>query len=325
MKNLVKRCVKIVILSSLCLTFVACNKKEKATILLDWSININHVGLFVAKEKGFFDEVGLDVDLIIPPAASVIDLILQKKGILGISSTEELVFARENGLQIKAVGTIFNGNYSSFASLKEDNIVSPKDFVGKNYASWGSSIEKPILKTLMKKDGIENPNPTILNLQDSADINALKLGLADYIWTYKHHDGVAAKLMGFDLNYIALKDFDERLNYYTPIFITSDDYLTTEKAKLKKLSSAIAKGYLYAMANHDETVKIMMKNAPSVNKDLWANSLKECSTMFLSDNTGKFGIMKDNAFAGYVDYLKENNLLTKDIDSKDLYTNDLFN
>lgn len=52
---------------------------KKVDFILDWTPNTNHTGLYVAKEKGYFKEAGVDVDLKLPPEESSSDLVINGK------------------------------------------------------------------------------------------------------------------------------------------------------------------------------------------------------------------------------------------------------
>ena len=60
------------------------SKDKKIDFILDWSPNTNHTGLYVAQEKGYFKEAGVDVDIKLPPEDSSSDLIINGKAPFGI-------------------------------------------------------------------------------------------------------------------------------------------------------------------------------------------------------------------------------------------------
>ncbi len=108
--------------------------EKKVTLILDYLPNTNHTGFYVAKEKGFFKEEGLDVDIIEPGDDSTsATLVAANKGEFGVSYQEDVTYARtaEEPLPIRAIATIIQHNTSGFVSLKKENIKSPKDFEGR--------------------------------------------------------------------------------------------------------------------------------------------------------------------------------------------------
>src|SRR6478672_5656716 len=108
-------------------------KKElkKVTVVLDWTPNTNHTGLYVAKEKGYFKEQGLDVEIIQPGQTGADQLIASGKADFGVSYQESITQARVQGVPLVSIAAIIQHNTSGFASPAAKNIVSPKDFAGK--------------------------------------------------------------------------------------------------------------------------------------------------------------------------------------------------
>lgn len=120
----------MIIVSSLLLLTTACsnnndsaNSKKKGlkhvTVVLDWTPNTNHTGLYVAKEKGYFKDEGLDVDIIQPGEAGADQLVAAGKAQFGISAQESITEARIQGVPIVSIAAIIQHNTSGFASPKE--------------------------------------------------------------------------------------------------------------------------------------------------------------------------------------------------------------
>ena len=125
---------------------------EKIQFVLDWTPNTNHTGLYVAKEKGFFKEEGLDVEIMLPGEAGADQLVAAGKAQFGIGAQESLTAARAQDIPIVSIAAILQHNTSGFASLKKDGIESPKDYEGKTYGGWGAPVEQAVISSLMAKE-----------------------------------------------------------------------------------------------------------------------------------------------------------------------------
>ena len=90
---------------ALCMTamvFSACSSSEqtadsgleKFTVLLDWTPNTNHTGLYVAKQKGYFEQEGLDVDIVSADGGNTLEMLASGSGDVGISFEENVTAAR---------------------------------------------------------------------------------------------------------------------------------------------------------------------------------------------------------------------------------------
>ena len=97
-------------------------KLKKVDFILDWAINTNHTGLYVAKEKGYFAEEGIDLDIKPAPEDSTSDLIINNKAPFGIYYQDSMANKLSKGAGITAVAAIIEHNTSGIISLKKNNI-----------------------------------------------------------------------------------------------------------------------------------------------------------------------------------------------------------
>ncbi len=81
-------------------------------------------------------------------------------------------------------------------------------------------------------------------------------------------DNVKCKLNDFPINYMELRQLDERLDYYTPVIIANNDTLENRPELVKSFLAATEKGYKYAIENPDESAQILHKYAPDYSMDL---------------------------------------------------------
>lgn len=313
----------------LCTLSGCTNKKEntnsdnkKVTMVLDWTPNTNHTGLYVALENGYFKEEGIDVDIVQPADGGATTLVATGKADFGISYQEEVTFAKtsEDPLPIKAIATVIQHNTSGFASTKDKNITSPKDFVGKTYGGWGSPSEDAILDVVMQKYGAKIKDLKVVNVGDDDFFTAVKNNI-DFMWIFDAWTGIEAKLQGMDFNYMPLKDLDKRLDYYTPVIISNEKLLNENPELAKKFLKATSKGYEYAIENPIEAANILVKYAPEINKDLAIESQKYLANQYKAE-ASRWGEMKDSVWDNYTNFLREYNVINKDMKASEAYTNE---
>lgn len=155
-KNLIWSGLALLAVSSLALG--ACNlssQEEEKTIdfILDWTPNTNHTGLYVALEKGYFEEEGVKVDIKLPSEDSSSDLVINGKAPFAIYFQDSMAKKLEKGAGITAVAALVENNTSGIISAGDAGILSPKDLVGKKYGTWNDPIELAMLETLVSDQG----------------------------------------------------------------------------------------------------------------------------------------------------------------------------
>lgn len=298
------------------------NDLEKVKLILDWTPNTNHTGIYVAKEKGYYEELGLDVEIIQPSEGSSLQLVAAGKGDFAISYQEDLTYARtsDNPLPVKAIAAIIQHNTSGFASPKEKGIETAKDFEGKVYGGWGGPTEEPILQAVMEKNGADVSKLKIVDVGTEDFFIATKNNI-DFEWVFEGWTNIEAKLRGFDINYIPLRELDSALDYYTPIIAAAEDTLSNKKDMTKKFMEATAKGYEYAIENPEDSAKILVSKVPEIDEDLAIESQKYLAGEYKSDAT-TWGEMKDSVWDNYTDFLFSRNLINRDMEASEAYTNE---
>lgn len=327
----IKKYISIALAGALMLTTLSgCSKKEeksadggeKVTVVLDWTPNTNHTGLYTALENGYYKDQGLDVEIVQPPEGGAASLVASGKADFGISYQEEVTYAKtsEDPLPIKAIAAVIQHNSSGFASPKDKNIKSPKDFEGKIYGGWGSESETAAIKAVMEKSGADFDKVTIADIGQD-DFFTATTNSVDFAWIYEGWDVVQAKIKGFDLNFIPMNQFDKRLDYYTPVIISNETLLNDNPEIAKKFMKATTEGYQYAIDNPEDAAKILVKHAPEIDEELAIESQKFLASKY-KDDAPRWGEMKDEVWNNYTAFLKEYGLINKDLKPEDAYTNE---
>ncbi|MDO8685859.1 MAG: ABC transporter substrate-binding protein [Clostridiales bacterium] len=298
------------------------NELQKITVLLDWVPNTNHTGLYVASEKGWFADEGLDVTILQPPEGGADDVVAAGRAEFGISYQEQVTFARtaDSPLPIKAVAAIIQHNTSGFASPADKGIKTSADFEGRTYGGWGSPVEEAMLKALMAKAGADFSKVKIVNI-GASDFFSSVMNDVDFSWIFFGWDGVAAGLKDFPINFIRLTDIAPELDYYTPVIIAGEKLLKDQPELVKKFLRAVSKGYEFSISNPDEAAAILLKNAPEIDKELAMESQRYLAAEFKAE-AGKWGVMKKEVWDNYADWLYDNGLLKRRLLSDEAFTNE---
>ncbi|MXQ55115.1 ABC transporter substrate-binding protein [Shimazuella alba] len=319
-----KKQIVIGLIAVLCFGLVACSpeksKEKEVTVVLDWTPNTNHTGLYVAQAKKYFQEAGLKVRIIQPGKSTAEQLVASGKADFGVSYQEGVTQARVVGVPIVSIAAVIQHNTSGFASLSTSGIVSPKDMEGKEYGGFGSPVEKAMIQSLMKKENGDINKVKITNIGSTDFLTALKQGI-DFYWIYYGWQGVEAEQKGLKLNMIYLSDQAKELDYYTPVLITSESKIKQESSTVKSFMQAVSKGYQFAIDHPDEAADILVKQNPSLDSKLVHQSQKWLSSRYQAD-AKSWGVQKESVWSGYANWMKSHQLLDGQFDPKKAFTND---
>ncbi|WP_121640124.1 ABC transporter substrate-binding protein [Virgibacillus sp. Bac330] len=326
---------KFIMLSLLIVLLTACNandseqgKEEKSadkarkevSVVLDWTPNTNHTGLYVAKEKGYFEEQGLDVDIKMPGEAGADQLVASGKADFGVSYQEGITEARVQDIPIVSIAAVIQHNTSGFASPKEKDITEPKDFEGKTYGGWGAPLEKAVISSLMKQDDADVEKVDIVNMGDTDFFTAVERDI-DFAWIFYGWTGIEAELRNEEINMVYLTDYTEKLDYYTPVLATNETMIEEDPDTIKQFLAAVTKGYELAIENPDEAAEILIQAEPDLDADLVKASQKWLADKY-QDDAARWGEQKLEVWENYSTWMYDNDLLDKPLDSEKAFTNE---
>ncbi len=323
--------ILILILSIIVLTSCSSNKPNndntpenltKIRIVLDWTPNTNHTGLYVAQSKGFFAEQGLEIEILQPPEGGAETLVGSGKAEFGISFQDTLApnNSSKNQIPVTAVASIIQHNTSGIISLKEDGIDTPSKLAGRTYATWDMPIEKAIIKKIIEDDGGKFEDLNLVPSTVTDVITALKTDI-DAVWIFYAWDGVATKIKGIETNYLNFADYGKELDYYSPVLIVNNDYANTNTETVKKTLIAIKKGYEFAIENPEDAAQILLKEVPELDSTIVIESQKWLATQYIAD-AKKWGYIDQNRWDLFYEWLFGNNLIENEIPKGAGFTNE---
>lgn len=293
---------------------------EEVTLVLDWTPNTNHTGLYVAQENGYYEEEGLDVEIVMPGEAGADQTVASGQAEFGVSYQESLTEARVQDIPIVSIAAIIQHNTSGFAAPVEKNITSPADFAGKTYGGWGAPVEAAVIDSLMKQEDASVADVNIINMGDTDFFTAVERDI-DFAWIYYGWTGVEAELRDMELDMIYLTDYSEKLDYYTPVLTANEEMIEGNPEIIRSFLAAVEKGYQFAIDNPDEAADILVEAVPDLDEELVHASQEWLSPKYI-DDADRWGEQSVDVWKNYADWMFENELLEKELDAEAAFTNE---
>ncbi|GIN73642.1 ABC transporter substrate-binding protein [Bacillus sp. J14TS2] len=293
---------------------------KKVSIVLDWTPNTNHTGLYIARDQGYFEDEGLDVEIMLPGEAGADQLVASGKSEFGIGAQESLTEARAQDIPIVSIGAVIQHNTSGLASPVEKKIEKPRDFEGKTYGGWGAPVEQAVLTSLMEADEGDFAKVDVINMGDTDFFTAVQRDI-DFAWIYYAWTGVEAELRGDDINMIYLTDYSDKLDYYTPVISTSEKMIEEDPDTVKAFMKAVSKGYQLAIDDPEAAAEVLIEAEPDLDEELVRKSQEWLADRY-QDDAARWGEQKQEVWQNYMDWMLENEVLEKEIDVEKAFTNE---
>ncbi|MBW0159115.1 ABC transporter substrate-binding protein [Sedimentimonas flavescens] len=241
---------------------------EEVKLQLKWVTQSQFAGYYVAKEKGFYDEEGLDV-MIMPggPDISPTQVMAGGGADVTVDWMPSALAAREKGLPLVNIAQPFKSSGMMLTCLKETGITGPEDFKGKTLGVWFGGNEYPFLSWMatlgIPTDGSEG-GVTVLKQGFNVDPLLQKQAACISTMTYNEYwQVIDAGLAPEDL--VTFKYEDEGVATLEDGLYVLESNLADPafKEKMVKFVRASMKGWKYAEENPDEAAGIVLDNDES--------------------------------------------------------------
>lgn len=283
---------------------------EDVTVALDWTPNTNHVGLYVAQAKGWYEETGLEVEIL--PYTDTASSTLVANGVAEFGVLTSLGFYTQRAAGADLVGLYAIMQHETgrvVFNADRDDIKTPADLDGLVYAGFGTGWEQALLETMIQAAGGTGEFETV-TLGTSA-YEALAAGRVDFTLEVAHWEGVAAELLGRDQKAFIYADYgvpDQHGGYIGG----RGAWLEANADTADAFVDATARGYAFAADNPVEAAQILVAASDGMltNPDLVEKSMQVIVDKgLLVTEAGEVGVIDPEKFETMGTFLFENGIL----------------
>ncbi len=294
----------------------------QVTLMLDWVPNVNHTGIFVAQDQGYFEEAGLQVEIVQPGEVYAEQAVASGAAHFGISFQEQITLARADDVPLVSIAAIIHHNTSGFASRAEDGVATPADWTGLRYGSFGTPFEAPTLRGLMECAGGDFTQVEMVETGFADPLALLQEEQIDFAWIFYGTQGVAAEQQGIDLDVVMMEDyFDCIPDYYTPVFITSEQMIADQPDVVRAFLSAVSRGYQSAIDNPSDAAAILLAHAPESDEATLQAQQVWLSPRYQAD-APRWGEQSLEVWQNYSQWMADNQIIEEPIDAGAAFANE---
>ncbi|WP_152647992.1 ABC transporter substrate-binding protein [Demequina sediminicola] len=293
------------------------------TVVLDWTPNTNHSGVYVALENGWYEDAGLDVNVIEPGETDGLQLVAAGQADFAFSHAQGLLPARAAGADVVSVAAVIHDNTSSFLSLAEDGIERPKDLEGKTFGTWGDELGMTIINELVACDG---GDPELVNFTPLASAD-FRLGLTedqyDAAWVFDAWDTIRlGEVDGLDVNTLAFRDWMDCIpNWYTPMLAANGSDIETNPEVVEAFMGATVRGFQHSMDTPTDASDALMDIAPELEEPLVTASAQWLSTRY-APSPEEWGVQHAEEWERFATWMEDKGLLEDASVVEGAWTND---
>jgi NitT/TauT family transport system substrate-binding protein len=297
---------------------------DKVTLNLNWFYVGDHSPYFVALDKGWYKEEGLEPTILTGKGSGdVVKRVDIGSADIGIVDTGVLIVARAQGAKVKIVSMLFDKSPYCMWMWKDSGINSPKDLVGKKIGAPPGDAQRTIFPALAQANGFDPDKVTFVNIAAEAKFSALAAKQMDVIFDYYSGAPFFHKAMGEEnVKYMMFADYG--IDVYSNALVASEKYIKENPGIIKRFVKASLRGWEFALKNPEESIEIMAKHRPEIDKPILLANLKLIIDLFRTDRYRQNGIgwVDDKKMADSIKIISQYRDLKVDMKTKDVYTNE---
>lgn len=236
---------------------------QKVTFRLNWVIAGNHAPFYLAQEKGYWKQCGLDVVMAAGKGSGdTAQLVANGSQDFGLTDAVSVAAGRSRGLPIKSLGVLYQTNPSAFVSKKSAGITSIKDIAGKSFGAVPGGSPYLLAQALFKKD---NVRPGKISDVPAPGIAQLKTGQVDFITFFGNEVANIDPNWRQNLNVLYFKDAGQDI--YGLTIATNDKYAAAHPQQVRCFRQGVIKGFQQAKANPQAALDALYKAVPATQQN----------------------------------------------------------
>ncbi|WP_168118608.1 ABC transporter substrate-binding protein [Paenibacillus sp. HB172176] len=253
----------------------------KITQITNWYAQSEHGGNYAALAKGYYEEAGLDMTITPGVNVSGTQLLASGKAQFAMSSSDEVLVARENGIPLVAILGTFQTSPQSLTFHKGQDIKGIEDLNGRDvYVSSGISYWEYFKKAYDISKARE--------LKYNYELSSFMANETSVVQSYITSEPYTLGQQGIETESMLIGDFG--YNPYANVMVTTEEYIEKHPDIVQAFVEATMKGWYYYKDNYEEINPTIQKENPDVPLDAFAYSAKALQPLVYEGDAAENGV-----------------------------------
>ncbi len=297
-------------------------EKTDLTLRLNWKFKGEFTPFFVAKEKGYFEKYGLNVEVLEGNGSSqVMQVISQQNDDFGVTSTVEPSQGLAEGMPVQMIASYMNHSPIMILSHPDQPVKTPKDLEGKKIAMSTASTFTNVYDKFLEVNGVDAAKVESVKLESSARNVTFLNKDVDAVAVFSTNEyPVFEKELGVELQPLYLGDFGYDLSGLT--LVSNTKFLKENPNATKRFLAAINEAFQYTIENPEESASIVKGLFPeTVDEEIVIEQINR--TAELADPSGNaYGWISEENIENTLNILEESGLLSVRKELDEYFTNE---
>jgi NitT/TauT family transport system substrate-binding protein len=294
-------------------------KLQKVRLGIGYVPDVQFAPLYVAQNKGFYADEGLEVDIEYGFENDFVALAARGEREFAIASGDQVILARSQGLPIVYVMKWYQRYPVALVMPASAGINQPSDLIGKTVGLpgyYGASFIG--WKALVYATDIEEGK---IDLQEIGftQTAAIQQGLVDAAMVYIANEPNQLRNQGMEVDVIEVSDY---INLVSNGLVTGETLIAENPDLVRRMVRATLRGLADTIANPDEAFAIVRQVIPEITDETAPTQRKVLADSIELWRSEQLGVSDPQAWQESVDFMTESGLLEEPVDVDQLYTNE---
>ena len=297
---------------------------QKVVFALNWFPVGDHAAYWVALEKGYYRQRGLDVDMQNSKGSGdSIAKVDTGRADVGLADSAVVIASSARGTKVKVVGMVFDKSPLNVWSRKDAPITKPKDLEGKTVAAPPGDGQRQMFPAFARLNGIDPAKVTWVNVEPAAKVPALAEKRVDAVADYTTGLPFYEKAVGKG-NAVMLPWADHGFDMYSMSIIASEKTMKERAPMLRAFLEASYLGWRDVMSDPKSALEIFKKRVPEIDLSIIEPNMMMGLELMKTDRYAKNGIgwMEEKKMCDSVDLVNTYMGVPTKVECKAVYTNE---
>ncbi len=317
---------RIIVLLLLVVTLLtSCSKNtasqvDEVKLRLNWQPGAEHVAYYLASEKGYYKDAGMNVEIIVGSGSGdSVKLLATGDVDFSLAAGANVIQGVSSGMPIKVIGVIYQDDPTSFTVLDGKGITKLEDLIGKKIGVALNSSTYPEYLALLKRNGIDQSQVTEVPV--NFGIEPLLTGQIDAFPGFLTQIPLQVQAAGQKPLVIPFKDYG--INMYGVSIVARDETIKNNPDLVQRFVDATFKGWNYVFDHRSEAIDIMMNKFPELDRNKITSELDLLIPLILTDTTEEYGLgySVDTRWEDTINILFDQNVISNKVEPINVFTN----
>jgi putative hydroxymethylpyrimidine transport system substrate-binding protein len=236
----------------------------EATLVLDFTPNAVHAGIYTALRRGFYAKEGLELEVVEPSASTDAPKLLEAgRADFAILDIHDLALARERGFDVVGIAAIVQRPLAAVIAADRDAVRIPGDLSGGEVGVTGLPSDEAVLDSVLESGGADAGSVRRVTIGFDA-VRVLAAGRLDAATAFWNAEGVALRRLGVPTREFRVEDYGAP-RYPELVLATSADHLDDDPETARAVAEATARGYAETIADPHGSLEDLLASVDGLN------------------------------------------------------------